>query len=311
QIAKLGVVLLTASTAAHAQTAQSGALTGTASDQSGRVLPGVSITATNTATGQSRTATTQGNGKYLLPLLSPGLYKVEASKQDFRTAEFEQVRINITETATLNMQLAVGSFKEVMTVEAQPMQLDTTSSALGHVTDERMVENLPLVTRNYTQILGLSPGVSGDVNNSASIGRGLTSLSAATGGYSIGGNSTNDNNFQMNGSQVNDLAGEGNISGGIPVPNPDAIQEFKVQVGQYDASYGRNAGANVDVVTKSGTHRYHGAVWEYFLKQQHQPKGVLNQTQFGLTFGGPKVTPNWFWFSTPLGWCCTRTSLDS
>lgn len=300
QIAKLGVVLLTASTAAHAQTAQSGALTGTASDQSGRVLPGVSITATNTATGQSRTATTQGNGKYLLPLLSPGLYKVEASKQDFRTAEFEQVRINITETATLNMQLAVGSFKEVMTVEAQPMQLDTTSSALGHVTDERMVENLPLVTRNYTQILGLSPGVSGDVNNSASIGRGLTSLSAATGGYSIGGNSTNDNNFQMNGAEVNDLAGQANISGGVPVPNPDSIQEFKVQVGQYDASYGRNAGANVDVVTKSGSNQFHGDVWEffrntalnandYFLKQQNQPRGVLNQNQFGFTLGGPVV----------------------
>src|SRR5439155_391783 len=147
-------------------------------------------------------------------------------------------------------------------------QLDTTSSALGHITDQRMVENLPLVTRNYTQILGLSPGVSGEVNNSAAIGRGDSSLSSSTGGYSIGGNSTNDNNFQMNGAEVNDLAGENNISGGIPVPNPDSIQEFKVQVGQYDASYGRNAGANMDVVTKSGTNQFHGDVLSYFLNAQ-------------------------------------------
>src|SRR5260370_40704353 len=102
----------------------------------------------------------------------------------------------------------------------------------------------------------------------------------------------------MNGSQVNDLIGEGTISGGVPVPNPDSLQEFKVQVGQYDASYGRNAGANVDVVTKSGTNAFHGDVWEYFrdtaltandyfLKQQVQPRGVLNQNQFGVTLGGP------------------------
>jgi hypothetical protein len=104
----------------------------------------------------------------------------------------------------------------------------------------------------------------------------------------------------MNGSEVNDLIGEGTISGGIPVPNPDSLQEFKVQVGQYDASYGRNAGANVDVVTKSGTNAFHGDVWEYFrntalnandyfLNMQNLPRGVLNQNQFGFTLGGPVV----------------------
>ena len=282
----------------YGQTAQTGALTGTATDPSGRLLPEVTITVTSAETGQTRSAATQTNGKYLIPLLPPGVYKFEASRQDFRTSVVDQVRINVTETATLNLQLQVGSVKEIVIVESQPMQLETVSSALGHVTDERMVENLPLVTRNYTQILGLSSGVSGEVNNSADIGRGHTSLSASTAGYSVGGSSTNDNNFQMNGAEVNDLAGQANISGGVPVPNPDSVQEFKVQVGQYDASYGRNAGANVDVVTKSGTNQFHGAVWEffrntalnandYFLKQQDQPRGVLNQNQFGFTLGGP------------------------
>ncbi len=293
-------VILLAATSAFSQTAQTGALAGVATDPSDRVLPGVTISVTSNSTGVVRTATTQSNGRYLVPLLAPGVYKVEASKKDFKTVVFEQVRIGITETATLNLQFQIGSLMEVVSIEAEPMQLETTSSALGHITDQRMVESLPLVTRNYTQILGLSPGVSGEVNNSAAIGRGDTSLSSSTGGYSVGGNSTNDNNFQMNGAEVNDLAGQANISGGIPVPNPDAIQEFKVQVGQYDASYGRNAGANVDVVTKSGTNKFHGNVWEYFrntafnandyfLKRNNQPKGVLNQNQFGFTLGGPVV----------------------
>jgi hypothetical protein len=171
---------------------------------------------------------------------------------------------------------------------------------------------MPLVTRNYTQILGLSPGVSGDVTNASSIGRGSTSDSAGNGGYSVAGRSTNDNNFQMNGSQVNDLMGSGNLSGGVPVPNPDSIQEFKVQTGQYDASYGRNGGANVDVVTKSGTNDFHGSAWEYFrntvlnandffLNSSGQKRGVLNQNQFGFTVGGPIVKKKAQFFTSYQG----------
>ena len=128
----------------------------------------------------------------MVPLLPPGSYKVEATRSGFKTATIEQVRVSITETATLNFKMQVGAINEVISVEAEPMQLDIESSTLGHITDQRMVEGLPLVSRNYTQILGLSPGVSGDVTNSAHIGRGDSSLSSGPGGYSIGGNSTND-----------------------------------------------------------------------------------------------------------------------
>ena len=283
-----------------AQTAATGALRGTVTDPTGGVLPGVTIKVTNAATGQSQTTVTQANGTYLVPFLPAAIYRVEASSKSFKTAAFHKLEINVTETKVVDIRLEVGSFMETVNVQAQPAQIETSSSALGSVTDQRMVENLPLVTRNYTQILGLSPGVSGEVNNSAEIGRGNSSQAAATAGYSVGGSNTNDNNFQMNGSEVNDLIGEGFISGGIPVPNPDSLQEFKVQVGQYDASYGRNAGANVDVVTKSGTNEFHGDVWEYFrntalnandyfLNQQKLPRGVLNQNQFGFTLGGPVV----------------------
>jgi hypothetical protein len=308
----LACVLFGFSQELFTQTAATGALRGTVTDPSGGVLPGATIKVTNAATGQTQTAVTQTNGAYVVPFLPVAVYRVEASGKGFKTEVFEKVEVNVTETKVVDIRLQVGSFTETVTVQAQPAPVETTSSALGNVTDQHMVDNLPLVTRNYTQILGLSPGVSGEVNNSADIGRGLSSEAAATGGYSVGGSNTNDNNFQMNGSEVNDLIGEGTISGGIPVPNPDSLQEFKVQVGQYDASYGRNAGANVDVVTKSGTNAFHGDVWEYFrntalnandyfLNQQSLPRGVLNQNQFGFTLGGPVVKDKLMFFVSYQG----------
>src|SRR6266566_2095707 len=290
-----------------AQTALTGALKGTVTDPSGRVVPGVTIKVASMTTGQTRTAITQNNGSYLVPLLSLDNYRLETSARGFKSVAFQNIAIHVTETATLDIRLQVGTFAETVTVQAIPELVQTNSSALGNVTDQRMVENLPLVTRNYMQILGLSSGVSSEITDAASIGRGNVGLE-----YSTSGNIVNDNNFQMNGSHVNDLMGSGGTSGGIPVPNPDSIQEFKVQTGKYDASYGRNAGANVDVVTKSGTNAFHGDVWEYFrntalnannffLKQEHQPRGVLNQNQFGGTLGGPIKKDKVFFFGSYQG----------
>src|SRR3979411_288861 len=118
-----------------AQTAATGALRGSVSDPSGGVLPGVSIKVTSTTTEETRTAITQGNGAYLIPLLSPGAYRVEASSNNFKTAVFEDVRVDITETKPVDMRLQIGSTTESVTVKAEPPQLETTSSALGHVTD--------------------------------------------------------------------------------------------------------------------------------------------------------------------------------
>jgi len=303
------------------QSASTGAIAGTVTDPSGAVITGARIKVTNRATGATRTAASGSTGSYLVSLLPPGTYRVDVSKEGFKLSTYPSVVVNVTETEGLNIHLQVGAANETVEVQDTGELLQTETSALGHATDQRMVENLPLVTRNYTQILGLSPGVSGEVNNSAAIGRGETSQGAGPAGYSIGGNSTNDNNFQMNGSEVNDISGQGNISGGVPVPNPDAIQEFKVQVGQYDASYGRNAGANVDVVTKSGTNQYHGDVWEYFrntalnandyfLKQNKQPRGVLNQNQFGFTLGGPILKNKLMFFASYQG-TRERNGLDT
>ena len=293
-----------------AQTASTGALTGTVTDASGGVVPGATVHVISVATGDSLSFTSQANGNYLAPLLLPGTYRLEVSKGGFKTAVLTGVIVSVTETHTASIKLEVGEATERVTVIIDEELLETQSQTLGHVTDERMVEGLPLVTRNYTQILALSPGVSADVNNAGAIGAGTNVISSHGGVVS-------DNNFQMNGAGVSDLfAGTA-----IPIPNPDAIQEFKVQTGQYDASFGRNAGANVDVITKGGGNQFHGTVFEFlrnddfnandfFLNRAKKPRAVLKQNQFGGTLGGPIKKDKLFFFGSYQG-TRQRNGLDS
>ena len=295
----LGVCVL--STYAIAQTASTGALAGTVTDPSDAVVPGATIKVVNTATGDTHTFVSQSNGSYLAPFLPPGTYSVAASKNGFSTVTFTGVSISVAETSTLNVKLQVGTISQSVTVTTEGQLLQTQGQALGQVMDQRMIEALPLVTGNYTQILGLSPSVSTDVNNAAAIGSGDATISAH-------GAVTNDNNFQMNGVSVSDL--ENGTS--VPIPNPDTIQEFKVQTGQYDASFGRNAGANVDVITKGGGNQFHGDVFEFlrnddfnandfFLNQAGRPRAELKQNLFGGSVGGPVIKDKLFFFGSYQG----------
>lgn len=306
----MALVFLLHSNTALAQTASTGALTGIVTDASGAVVPGASIHLFNVATGDSHIFASQRNGSYLAPLLLPGTYQVEVSKGKFKKAVFTGITIAVAETNTLNVKLEVGEITETVTVTAEEELVQTQSQALGHVTDERMVEGLPLVTRNYTQILGLSPGVSADVNDAGALG-------AGTAVFSSHGAVVTDNNFQMNGAGVSDLM----FGTTVPVPNPDSIQEFKAQTGQYDASFGRNAGANVDVITKGGGNQFHGTAFEflrnddfnandYFLNEEGKPRAELKQNVFGGTVGGPIRKDKLFFFGSYQG-IRQRNGLDT
>jgi hypothetical protein len=140
--------------------------------------------------------------------------------------------------------------------------LKLDSPALGRVVNEQAMSGLPLVTRNFAQIVGLSSGVNVGVPHAGELGTGDTALSQigkSSGGVYVHGSRSYDNNWQLDGISVSDVQGSGRSSGGIPTPNPDAIQEFKVQTALYDAAFGRSAGANISVVTKVGRNVYHGA----------------------------------------------------
>jgi hypothetical protein len=289
-----------------AQTSGTGAVSGTISDSSGASIVGAKIKVANKGTGEARIVSSDSQGNYVVALLFPGEYGVEVSSPGFQTVSVVDVRVVVAQTTTVNARLVVGQVSQKITVEGTAEQLDTESSALGHVTSGEQVRDLPLATRNYTQIIALNPGVNSDVWNSSALGNG-GSVTGATSVMVANGGTFNDNGYQMNGIGVNDLGSNGTGSGGVPLPNPDTIEEFRVQTGQYDASYGRNAGANVDVITKGGTNTFHGSTWEFFRNNvlnansyyrnaNNQPKPVLDQNQFGFTLGGPVKKNKLFFF---------------
>ncbi len=300
-----------------AQTPSTGALAGTVTDPSGAVIAGATVTLTDTATGQVRTATTDANGSYKFGLLAPGTYSVEFADTGFKTTTVPSVTINVTETAVLNRKLQVGAASTSVTVQANVEAVQTTNAANGGIVSGHEITSLPLVSRNYTQVISLSPGVVANASNAAAVGNGTVDVSA-------NGQMENENNYSMDGvTVVNYVSGTAEQEGsfpGIPIPNPDTIQEFKVQTSQYDASQGRNPGANVDVITKTGTNSFHGDVWEfnrnnffnandfYYKHYELSPGGTgvntpqaLKQNTFGFTFGGPIKHDKLFFFGSYQG----------
>jgi len=302
-------LVLAASSLLFGQTAATGALIGTVADTTGAALSGSSVIATNDATEVRRTVATDSHGVYRFALLEPGRYGIEVQREGFAAQKRTGVQVSVSGSVTVDFVLSVGTQKEEVVVsgEAQLVQAETTT--LGGLVERQTIEALPLSTRNYTQILALSTGVQSDVNNAGNLGRNTQDV-FVNGARSI------DNNFQMDGVPVNNFGtgrgGDWLGYSGIPIPNPDALQEFNVQTSLYDAGYGRGAGANVNVVTKSGGNHFHGNVFEffrndafnandYFLKETGQNRPVLRQNQFGLTFGGPVLADKVFFFVSYQG----------
>jgi hypothetical protein len=299
---------------AFAQTGATAALTGRVLDPTGAVVPGVSVTAVAAATNQTRTTVTAEDGVYRIPLLDPGAYKVRFMLPGFRTAEVTDVSLAVTETVVVNHTLEVGASGDQVTVEASLEAIQTATSTLGTTVTGTAISSLPLVSRNFTAVLGMAAGVAVAANNGTAFGKGTENMS-------VNGANPEKNNFQMDGVSINNAAGnnEANDNGlytGIAVPNPDAIQEFKIQTSTYDASYGRNPGANVNVVTKGGSNEFHGSLFEFFRNEAlnandffynrsrapNQPgKQVLRQNQFGGTIGGPVLKDKVFFFGSYQG----------
>ena len=311
-VASLLILLALLAAISLGQSSSTGAITGITVDPSGAVVVAAEVTATNDATGDVRTTVSTSSGVYLFPFLPSGTYTLKTSKAGFKELIRTGIVVTVTETVRANLQLQMGKVSEVVTVTTEPELLKTEDSALGDVMNARAVLSLPLASRNYTQIIGLSPGVSSEVTDATALGRGTGSEAAGDHGFSAHGAGTNDNNYQVNGVEVNDLMGSGSLSGGVAVPNPDSIEEFKVQTGQYDASYGRNAGANVDLVTKTGSNQVHGSLFEffrnddlnantYFQNKNNQPRGVFKQNEFGGSLGGPIVKDKLFYFGSYQG----------
>jgi outer membrane receptor protein involved in Fe transport len=281
-----------------------GQINGMVSDSSGGVLPGVTVEATNVATGAVRSAVTGGDGLYTLPLLQPGVYNVRASLSGFRGAQQDGVRVTVTETSRVVFELEVGQLTETVTVTAQANLVETANATRGIVVDEQQVVDLPLNGRNFTQLGTLIPGVVAPPTGLGGQGGDATpgGFGNATGGFNVNGMRNQSNNFLLDGATNNDTFN----TGFVLRPPPDAIQEFKILTHAFGAEYGRNAGSVVNVVTKSGSNTFSGAAWNFnrddalqarnFFAPRDQPKPELKQNQFGAALGGPLVKNRLFGF---------------
>ena len=286
-----------------------GAVKGVVRDASGAILPGADVTLTNKATQSVKTTLSSETGSYVFPAILPGSYSVLVELPGFQRTIRDNVTVNVTETVSLDFTLQVGAVSSEITVSEEAPLIQTQTSALGRVVEQAMVTGVPLSSRNFTQILALSPGVASDVPNAGAFGRNSVNISS-------NGARPWENSVVFNGMNADNVNSGGfdddNDKTGIPVPSPDAIQEFKVQTALYDAENGRQGGATVNIVTKTGGNSVHGSAFEFFRNDAmnanewfrnrlSQPKGVLKQNQFGGTVGGPIQKDKTFFFLSYQG----------
>jgi len=279
---------------AHAQT--KGGISGVVKDPTKSVLPGVKVEAVQDATGLVETVMTNGSGLYRLPFLTPGTYSLTFSHDGFE-AVVVHATVAVSESASVDVSMPIGKVTEQVTIDvADSAQIQTTTSALGRVVDEKEVQELPLATRNFTQLMTLSSGASAPLNDATQTGRGT--FDVFNNGARADSNSLTIDGIDADDIHTDNLAPNSLGTNGVTIPSPDAIQEFKVQTGLYDAEYGRNAGANTSLITRSGTDKYHSTVYEYvrntdmdanayFARQANEPRPELKQNQFGGVIGGP------------------------
>src|ERR1700752_1918587 len=280
----------------HGQTANTGAIAGTVSDPSAALVPRAAVVVNSQATQEERDLATDAQGNFSVPFLPPGNYDLTVRAPGFEPLILKNIQVQITEVRRLKIQLTISGEKKQITVSAKPPLIQTENATLGRVIDQETIVDLPLVDRNFTEILGLTAGTNTDVVDATQLGAGSQEIRA-------NGARSGDNNFMFNGVDANSYAS--NITevtpfggAGIAIPAPDTIQEFKVQNSLYGAQYGRGAGANVNVETRSGTTTLHGNAYyfgrnealganNFFANALGVPRGEFRRSQTGGTLGGP------------------------
>ncbi len=275
-----------------------GTISGTVFDQSGAVLPGANITVTNGGTGFVRSTVSSETGDYNLRGLLPATYELTVEVGGFRKFVQPAITLQVDQNARIDVRLQVGSTNEIVTVTEQSPLLTSEQSSVGSVVDQKKIVDLPLNGRNFVQLATLLPGVNTGDN---------TSATAPGGGISIAGSRPEQNSFLLDGTinsdQFNNLL---NFR-----PSIDILQEFKIQTSNYSAEFGKGAGGQINLVTKSGTNEFHGTAYEFNRNNAFQARNVFdlnpafqsksgkilappfNQNQFGFTVGGPVILPKY------------------
>jgi hypothetical protein len=272
-----------------------GRILGRVADPSGAVLANVKVALVNEATNVSRDANTNANGDYDFVEVPVGTYRLDFDLKGFKKNVRRNVALDINQVITLNMTMQLGGAQEVVEVTSEAPLVETTSTQLGTVVNDRAITQLPLNQRDTYQFLSLQPGVQSQVGADLYVG------SSNTGSVSVNGGRGRANNFSVNGGDANDMFAN------LPTvqPSPDSVEEFRILTNGFDAEYGRNSGSVVNVVTKSGTNQFHGDLYEFNRNRSLNAKGYLDPTkapfilnQFGATAGGPIKKDRTFFFAS-------------
>jgi hypothetical protein len=273
--------------------AQTGAISGTATDPSGAVIAQATITARNLANNGTRVVQSSATGTYAITNLPVGLYEITAEKAGFQPVRFAKVELTVAQQLTLNMTFHMEAVAEEVQVNAQAVApIDLETAQVSNIVNEVQMQSLPLVTRDPYQLILLSPGT---MQSNSSLG-----------GFSVNGSRERDNNFLLDGLDNNDTSVPG-IPGGLAALNPEATEQFRVITNNFSPEFGRNNGAIIDVVTKSGTNTFHGdAYWfgrynwlggarDYFNPGPDKQNPYV-RNQFGFSAGGPIRKDKTFFF---------------
>ncbi|HKT69770.1 MAG TPA: TonB-dependent receptor, partial [Terriglobales bacterium] len=287
------MVLLIAATAVFAQVASTGGVLGTVTDPSGAVVPGATVTLTNIDTGITSSATTNETGNYTFPLVPVGRYDLAVEKPGFKKFLQSGFAINAAQNVRLNAALSVGTVTEAVTTTAEPPAVDTVTASQGNTVSGQQATTLPLTNRVFTQLVMLEPGVAAPLDQSPGFGSNSQVL------FNMNGVRSDENNLTVDGLRNLDTFG-GNA---FIAPNLFAISEFRVENNSYSAATGRNAGGQVNLVTRSGTNAFHGNVFEYFRNDALNAKDYFatsvpenRYNDFGYDLGGPIKKDRIFFF---------------
>jgi hypothetical protein len=246
----IGVAALVLAAAALGQGGATGAIAGTVQDPSGAFVANANVRITNQDTGVvERSVTTGPDGAFTAPLMLVGTYSVSIHAEGFAEAKIADVAVRVTETTRMTAKLTTKSVQQKIEVQAEVQTVDTSDATTGQAIEGTTIRALPLATQNFQQLLTLSTGAQSELNAAAQLGRGQVRIQ-------VNGQREDNNNYLIEGVSVTDY----NVAEltNTPLPNPDVVQEFKVQTSLYDASQGRNGGGNINAILKSGTNSIHG-----------------------------------------------------
>jgi Carboxypeptidase regulatory-like domain len=290
-------------------------ISGTVTDVSGGVVAGATITATNVATGVVSTISTNGAGYYSFQSLPLGTYTIDVTQTGFKEYAQTGLVLDVNSALTVDVKLQVGAATEKVEVSSDALHVDTESTQMGEVITGKEMTDVPLVSRSYTDLLTLQPGVAPSASQltgayagpfiSAGFAAPLVSGSLNSGAISVNGMRESENGFILNGILVQELG----FSGAGAIPNLDSLAEFRILTNNFDAEYGNYSGGLINVVTKTGANSYHGNLFEFLRNTDfdaanyfdHGQRGAYHQNQFGGTFGGPIVKDKIFFFADYQG----------